>query len=382
MPVAAFAFGSFGDILATAQLLIKVILVLKNGRHSSERDETERELKALWTDLANLTLIPVDEGIQSSPLALSVSTRIQEEVQRCHLTILRFFQKISASSGLIHKLLWAVSEEKELAAFRMRVIERRIALGVLVGMLNSGALLAVKDRVDQVAQGAAATKDRVDQVAEGTTQIRDVVQEGVSGLAQQLATYHQQIVAVIRHVPHGVSEETFVVISPAGVSIPIPVVYCGTYEDLSRIIGTYMADRYTPTAHYWIITLDGCTFDPDGFSEVVCAGTLLEMVPVQHLSLEFDRCVYCTGETRSRSTSCHVRINSKCLNFVQLCETRSPLGNAMRMRQAEPYFRHLAGLFEYADQLETVLKHAELYAQKLDPKYLVCLICVPILARA
>ncbi|KAF7360456.1 hypothetical protein MVEN_00776000 [Mycena venus] len=201
MSAFAFTYGSFGDILATGQLVAKVIVLLRNGRRSSECAETEKELKSLGTDLENITHIPLDQAHQSSPITpLSIAARIGDEVHRCHLIILRFFQKINASGNcFMHKLL-------------MRVIERRTALSVVVGMMNSGTLLAVQDRVNKVGIG--------------NTQI----QEDVSNLAQQLATYQQQIVAVVRNVSYGVPGEAFVVVSSAGVPIPIPLVYCSTYD--------------------------------------------------------------------------------------------------------------------------------------------------------
>jgi hypothetical protein len=50
----------------------------------------------------------------------------------------------------------------------------------------------------------------------------------VSGLAQQLAAYQEQVTA--DHVPRGVAEAVFVVISPTGISIPISVIYCSSYQ--------------------------------------------------------------------------------------------------------------------------------------------------------
>ncbi|KAJ7705639.1 hypothetical protein B0H16DRAFT_1636222 [Mycena metata] len=196
MSAFAFAYGSFGDILATTQLIIKVVGLLRSGSRSVECAETEED-----ADLANLKSIPVDYTLQSSPIALSVAARVQEEVRRCHLLILRFLERSNTSGTLLHRILWVASQDRELAAFRMRVIERRTALGVVVGTMSSGILLAVQGRIDQVGTG--------------NSQIRDAVQEGVSSLAQQLTTYQQQIVAVMLHVPHGVTEEMFVVASPA-----------------------------------------------------------------------------------------------------------------------------------------------------------------------
>ncbi|KAJ7334755.1 hypothetical protein DFH08DRAFT_965502 [Mycena albidolilacea] len=149
--------------------------------------------------------MPVNDALQSLPMVLSVAARVQEEVQRCHLLILRFFERISTSSTLLHRIMWAASQDRELAVFRMSIIEHQTALGVVVGMMSScvaiGILLAVQGRIDQVGTG--------------NSQIRDAVQEDVSSLAQQLATYQQQIAAVILHVSHRVAEEKFVVASPA-----------------------------------------------------------------------------------------------------------------------------------------------------------------------
>ncbi|KAJ7755884.1 hypothetical protein B0H16DRAFT_1886167 [Mycena metata] len=235
MSAFAFAYGSFGDILATGQLIVKIIVILRRGTRSTECTETEKELKSLGTDLANLTRMPVDDAVQASPLAQSVADRVQEEIRRCYSDMLRFYTKINTSNGgLIRKLLWTVSEDRQLSAFRMRVVERRTALGVLPGMLNSGALLALQDRVIQ-----------------SHTETQDTVANGVNSLARQLATYQQQIIAVVRQVSHGVLEELLVVISPTGVSIPVPLAYCRTYLELARILHAYFegkADR--PKAPY------------------------------------------------------------------------------------------------------------------------------------
>ncbi|KAJ7739870.1 hypothetical protein B0H16DRAFT_1729247 [Mycena metata] len=68
MPAFAFAYGSFGDILATGQLIVKIIIILRQGTRSDECAETEKELKSLGGDLANLTRMPTDDAAQTSPL--------------------------------------------------------------------------------------------------------------------------------------------------------------------------------------------------------------------------------------------------------------------------------------------------------------------------
>ncbi|KAF8161818.1 hypothetical protein K438DRAFT_307722 [Mycena galopus ATCC 62051] len=200
MPVFSIAYGSFGDILATAQLVAKIVITLRrSGRPSRGWTETEVELKGLGNDLAHLTLNP-----PSDPF---IAARVRQEVVRCHYIMVQFFAKIDASTGLVWRLIWAVSEERELAAFRTQVIERRTVFGVLLGLMNSGALAAVQARVndvgDQVRHAHAVVQDRIEniggQVSKGNAILRDIHES----IAQQLAEYHAQITALISHIPHG-----------------------------------------------------------------------------------------------------------------------------------------------------------------------------------
>ncbi|KAJ7739881.1 hypothetical protein B0H16DRAFT_1694425 [Mycena metata] len=314
MPALAFAYGSFGDILATGQLIVKIIVILRRGAQSDECAETEKELKSLGSDLANLTRMP-DDAVQASPLAWSVADRIQEEIRRCHRLMVHFFSKMNATSGgLFQRLMWAASEERELATFRMRIIERRTALGVVVGMLNSGMLLAVQDRV-----------------IEQHTQLEDTVMNGVNSLAQQLATYQQQIVAVVRRVSRGVMEDLFVVISPAGVSIPIPLVYCPRYSDLVRILDAYF-DGKVEAPFFWMIESSG-NFVPEYDSnlnfvspEGPKASMQLDIIyacddPLVAWHVWFrSQCARCGSPLGEQALKCQVRLSSHCESFAQLTD--------------------------------------------------------------
>jgi hypothetical protein len=66
----------------------------------------------------------------------------------------------------------------------------------------------------------------------------DRIDRGVGGLSQQLATCHAEIVAeimaTVSHIPRGVYEAMFVVISPTGISIPISLTLCVSYEVRGR----------------------------------------------------------------------------------------------------------------------------------------------------
>ncbi|KAJ7064273.1 hypothetical protein C8F01DRAFT_1250527 [Mycena amicta] len=299
MPTLSLAYGSFGDILATAQLVAKIVLFLRRGGTLSRaQTETETELKALGSDLALLTL--------HQPSAPTITVRIQEEVVCCHRVMARFFARISSSQGLVQKIMWALSEEKELAAFRAQVIERRTALGVLIGLMNSCVILKyigptlIKGRGD-----LAAVRNRVDEVGgHGHALIRDV-HEHVNGLAQQLAAYQAQIVALVAHVPHGVSEDTFTVLSQTGVPIPISLAYCTSYEVLDGILKTYMRGRteaggdYVERGDYNIAWPDGEEIESAQLMDTVKAGIRLEMGIIQRNHEAFlgkVQCPQCGGD--------------------------------------------------------------------------------------
>ncbi|KAJ7741072.1 hypothetical protein B0H16DRAFT_49867 [Mycena metata] len=281
MPAVALAYGSFGDILSTAQLVIKIVQLLRrSGSPSGTWRETENELKALGSELAHLTLHQ-----ELEPL---LAARIQQEVARCHLLMARFFAKINASQGFVQKILWAVSEEKELSAFRTQIIERRSALGVLVGLVNSGALEAVRARVEDVG-----------------SQVR-VASESLS---QQLATYQAQVVGVIAHVPHGISEQYFTVLSPTGVPIPISLLYCTSYQALDVILKAYLGGRkeagsqYVKCGFYEIVSPDGAVIPPPRFEATIRNDLRLEICILKMSDSEYsgDCCPQCGIACRTDS---------------------------------------------------------------------------------
>ncbi|KAJ7741050.1 hypothetical protein B0H16DRAFT_1565802 [Mycena metata] len=230
----------------------------------------------------------------------------------------RFFAKINASQGLVQKILWAISEEKELLAFRAQIIERRSALGVLVGLVNSGALEAVRARVEDVG-----------------SQVR-VASESLS---QQLATYQTQIVGVIAHVPHGISEQLFTVVSPNGVPIPISLAYCTSYQTLDQLLKTYLQGRseagilYVKRGDYNIVSPDGEVVPPPQFTGILKSNLRLEMCIVK--SLHFGdgicpQCKYSRPATRSANgwSACQ---NPECGARFQIL-----LGSALLPPQVKP----------------------------------------------
>ncbi|KAJ7506202.1 hypothetical protein B0H11DRAFT_331034 [Mycena galericulata] len=229
MSVFALAYRSFGDIQATVQLAIRIAVLLRSGgRPSNECSETEKELKLLSSELY-LAHSAIQLQTQASALATLVVERIRGEIVRCHAIMARLYAKIKAPQGLFQRIWSAASEGKVLARFRVQIIERRAALGLVVGLLNSGALRAVQHRIGEVRGQVDAGNDRVGEVHDGAVAVRDRVadvRDEMRGIGNQLT----QVLAVISHVPHGVCEGIFVVLTLHKRSIPISLLFCTSFE--------------------------------------------------------------------------------------------------------------------------------------------------------
>ncbi|KAJ7872181.1 ankyrin repeat-containing domain protein [Mycena olivaceomarginata] len=209
MPLAAFAYGSFGDIVATAELLVKIVTLLhRSGKPSSVWEETEKELTSLDRELKYLIL-------KLTPtLDPLVTQRVREEVANCNRTMVKFYAKISVPKNVWQTVLWARSEEKALKEFKMQVVEHRTALGVVLGLLNLGALSAVSDQVtdghDRIREGVDGLTERLtsqsDLLAEISGQVEEgndgilVIQERVAGVSGQVSEGNDGIRLVQEHL--------------------------------------------------------------------------------------------------------------------------------------------------------------------------------------
>jgi hypothetical protein len=133
MPVVAFGYGSFGDILSTIEVVTKIVSLLRRGgQPSCEWADTERQLKVLGKELANLTVLK-----QTLSIDPSLSTQIDEGVRDCHQALIQLYSKIPTPKGFIQTVLVARSEEKELGDLRRQIAERCAAFNSLVGQLNA-----------------------------------------------------------------------------------------------------------------------------------------------------------------------------------------------------------------------------------------------------
>ncbi|KAJ6539678.1 ankyrin repeat-containing domain protein [Mycena capillaripes] len=210
----AFAFGSFGDILETINLIAKIVQLIRGGGSSSrEWAETEKELQYLCSELTHLTTL---QAADSLPQLLA--DRLDQEGALCRSTTSNFHSKIAASRGFCQKVWWATSEEKELAAFRRQLIERRLALSGVVQQINLTEVSRVQDGVDKLRLGNGQIHDsvgsvrqqltdqertlsgalidvqsRVDDVEEQVRRGNDRIQDGVSGVNRQLTAQERTL---------------------------------------------------------------------------------------------------------------------------------------------------------------------------------------------
>ncbi|KAJ7105129.1 hypothetical protein C8R43DRAFT_1165980 [Mycena crocata] len=215
MPIAALAYGSFGDIVETIRIVVNVVEVGRahykgsSTRSQAQWSDAAKELNSLHGDLTQLGIL------STAPLDQAIVTQIKEEVVRCHSIVLEIQCKITASGGLLHRLWHATSEESELAAFRTRLNERRVALNGVLGRLNitavngvQNSVVQVKDDVDGISQqltkqeqtlsgAVVGVQDHVAQVSQhirlGNDQIQSVVQDGLGGVTQKLTVQQQSL---------------------------------------------------------------------------------------------------------------------------------------------------------------------------------------------
>ncbi|KAJ7133569.1 hypothetical protein C8R44DRAFT_730701 [Mycena epipterygia] len=158
MPLVALAFtyGSVGDVLETARLAKRIIDVLRSASGGSpQRHRMISTLKDICDDVSTLTTLAVDVDL-SSPGVRYFVNRLSVELGLCRALMDRCYAKINAP-GIIGRVWMVLSEEKELTSWRAQISERRRALHLLLGALNSlhsrelgEELRRVASRVDTV----------------------------------------------------------------------------------------------------------------------------------------------------------------------------------------------------------------------------------------
>jgi len=198
---------SFGDLVAAADLAMRIVQILYYSPKASE------EYQGALAELVSLhhELILINDAIHldtSSGPGELIRHNVVMEVGRCQAEMQRFLDKtqgVAATGmvGILNKVWWAASEQKELRVLRDSVTRRRAALSVLIGSSNLIISTSTRDEVRAC---------------------RETIQE---------------LTTTLNPVPHHVVEDMVFIVDPLGDTIRISMIYGLKYEDLHRIIQAY-----------------------------------------------------------------------------------------------------------------------------------------------
>ncbi|KAJ7788409.1 hypothetical protein B0H14DRAFT_2948864, partial [Mycena olivaceomarginata] len=196
---------------------MKIVQILYySPRASEDYQDALTELVSLHHELVLISdIIRLDTA--SGPGEL-IRHNVAEEVRRCRAEMQRFLDKtkgVAATgvAGVLSKVWWAASEQRELRVLRDAVARRRAALSVLIG--SSNLLIST------------ATRDEV-------RACRETIQE---------------LTTALKPVPHHVVEDMVFIVDPLGDVIRISMIYGLKYEDLHRIIEAYYPEGRAGSRH-------------------------------------------------------------------------------------------------------------------------------------
>ncbi|KAJ7117206.1 hypothetical protein C8R43DRAFT_1037650 [Mycena crocata] len=283
----ALAYGSFGDVLETAKLAVKIVQILRDGRKlSRERLALAVELQTLNNHLVTLKFIA--SGIHVDPLcsrSLYVVACIRSEVDSCRTILTRILQQLDGPRGIFGMIALAISEESELARLRSEISRPLSTIRTLMLTLNliasqgigaqlNGAILQLEQigpQVLNVGSEVVAISDKL--VATG---------DKVDLYGDRLAAVHEAVLKL--PIARGVSDDILFVVDPIGGNIPISLRYCHAYADVDRIIKAHLlhrpdaGSRYIERGDYHIVSgEEGATILPMEFARKVQPGMQVEM---------------------------------------------------------------------------------------------------------
>ncbi|KAJ6494973.1 hypothetical protein DFH09DRAFT_1337510 [Mycena vulgaris] len=268
----SLTYGSFGDLIETAKLVVKVVKLLRaRGKLSQERLALTAELQTLNSDL--ITLDSIASGIHLDPSyanALFVIIRIRAEVESCRMVLTHFLDKLEAPRGVFGIIIAALSEESELAKVGKDISRPLKVIRTLVSTLNLSAMQGVGMQLTDVGSQVQLIGSQVLHVG-----------ERVDYFGDRLVAYHEAVLRL--PIAHGVVDDIFCVVDPIGGNIPISLRYCHAYTDLDRLIKAHLLHRpeagacYIQRGDYNIVSSEGSTISPVEFTETVRAGMQVEM---------------------------------------------------------------------------------------------------------
>ncbi|KAJ7720449.1 hypothetical protein DFH07DRAFT_858568 [Mycena maculata] len=316
MPIvaAALTYGSFGDVLETARLAKRIIDVLRSGGGSQRRQRVISTLHGLCEDMAKVaSVVNVDF---SSAEGLHLVARLSSEVASCRSMMDEFSARINAATGVLGRVWMALSEERELAEWRSRIAERRHALHILLGALNSIHSHEVGDHLGRVGSQVQCIGSRVDSVEARVQDLRvDVRNVGTLGvlvsafLSEQVARMGSQIHQVGTDVEtlmqrmslHDVSDPVFFVTDPVGRTITIQLAHCDWFYDLDRILKAHLHHRraagsdYIERGDYSVLSSDGHDVSDWDFRGQLKAGKRFDLSIIMKVQGDVPKNKSCPG---------------------------------------------------------------------------------------
>ncbi|KAJ7934656.1 hypothetical protein B0H13DRAFT_595994 [Mycena leptocephala] len=272
----ALAYGSFGDLLETAKLAVKVAQFMRDGgRLSQERLALAAELQTLSRDL--LTLDAVASGVHLDPSctrSLFIVTRIGSEVKSCRAALAGFLDKLFTPRGVFGIIVASFLEERQVTKLRTDISGPLNAIRILMSTLNLSTSRGIRSQLHGTALKLEDIGARVERIETHILAVGD-------RLEGRIAAYHEAVLEL--SIPRGVLDDMFCVIDPVGGNIPIPLRYCRVYADMDRILKTYLGSqpeaggRYVQRGDYGIVSAEGKVIVPVDFRRTVRAGMQVEM---------------------------------------------------------------------------------------------------------
>ncbi|KAF7366142.1 hypothetical protein MVEN_00491100 [Mycena venus] len=151
---AAFSIGSFGDILATAQIAYKLSQILSDSAGSSmEYQELIIELDALGSALRGM-----DDIVENHVIRQSVRNAIEHSLRRCRDLMNVFLDRIKNYKPALQKggsgsswrdnwrkIGWHIFRREELVELRLKLAEQKATINMMLSLSHITALNRIEE---------------------------------------------------------------------------------------------------------------------------------------------------------------------------------------------------------------------------------------------
>jgi hypothetical protein len=147
MASVAFAFGSFGDIVALINLCCDLTKTLRNKGTSTEYQELILELKTLTDVLESVKQVITTQA--STPIQRSSMNTIEFAVQKCHSLITDFKKRTQGyNNSLVQgepgsnlwdfwwNIDWAIFKKGAIAELKSQLSQQKTAIMLVLSLTN------------------------------------------------------------------------------------------------------------------------------------------------------------------------------------------------------------------------------------------------------